>query len=132
MTDEDFICLLEERGADIAGWPAPLGKQAAMLLDHSAKARAHLRAMQDVEGFLALSRPAPSLDTTAIAARASRQNQAAPPIFSPGLRKISFVIFFCGGGPPLRKPRSASPNSHLPDTIASFPQGICGRRARLA
>ena len=92
MTDEEFISLLEERGADVAGWPAPLGKQAAMLLDHSAKARAHLRAMQDVEGYLALSRPAPSLDAAAIAARASRRNQAAPPIFSPGLRKISFAV----------------------------------------
>jgi hypothetical protein len=91
VTDEEFISLLDEIGGDIAGWPAHLRKDAMTLLERSAGACASLNAMQDVERLLALSRPAPSLDTAAMAARATQASQAGRSIMSPGLRKVSFA-----------------------------------------
>ena len=89
MTDEDFISLLDALGGDIARWPASRQHQAAALLEHSAKARANLKAMQDVEALLVLS--APPFDAAAMAARASRGGQAARSLMSPAMRKISFA-----------------------------------------
>ena len=91
MTDEEFISLLDALGAEIARWPEPLRNRAAALLEHSAGARANLKAMQDVEKLLAISSAAPSPDAAAMAARASRTSQAGRSIMSPGLRKVSFA-----------------------------------------
>lgn len=89
MTDEEFISLLDAMGAEIARWPAPLQIQAAALLERSAKARANLKAMRDVEELLALS--APPFDAAAMAARASQAGQAGRSIMTPALRKVSFA-----------------------------------------
>lgn len=91
MTNEEFISLLDLLGANVARWPAPLQNRAAMLLEHSDKARASLKAMQEVEGLLAHSSAAPLLDIAAMAARASRRSQPGRSIMGPGLRKASFA-----------------------------------------
>jgi hypothetical protein len=91
VSDEEFFSLLDERGGDLTGWPAHLREGAAALLEHSARARAGLKAMQDVESLLALSAPAPQFDVTGVAARATRQSQASRPIMSPGVRRLSFA-----------------------------------------
>ncbi|HEX4027489.1 MAG TPA: hypothetical protein VHX18_07705 [Rhizomicrobium sp.] len=91
MTDEEFISLLDEWGGDPARWPVHLRLDAMPLLEHSARARAGLKAMQDVERLLARSAPAPAFDSAAIAARATRHGQAGRPIMSPALRKVSFA-----------------------------------------
>ncbi|HVW72701.1 MAG TPA: hypothetical protein VHC39_03600 [Rhizomicrobium sp.] len=94
MSDAEFLSLLDERGGDIARWPVHLREAAQALLARSAKARAALKAMQDVERLLA-GAPAPTLDTPlnagAIAARATRAPQARGPLLSPALRKVSFA-----------------------------------------
>jgi hypothetical protein len=89
VSDEEFYSLLDEHGGDPARWPASLRADAQALLAQSAKARAALTAMQEVERLLA--RPAPAFDTGAIAARASQARQAPRPLLSPALRKISFA-----------------------------------------
>ncbi|HEY1876277.1 MAG TPA: hypothetical protein VGG66_02365 [Rhizomicrobium sp.] len=95
MTDEEFISLLDELGGETAGWPSHRQKEAMALLEHSARARTALKAMQEAERFLALSSsPAVSIDCAAIAARATRHDQsrrqAARSVMGPGLRKASF------------------------------------------
>ena len=90
MTDEEFISHLDALGAEIARWPAPQRNQAAALLEHSAMARANLKATHEVEALLALS-ATPSFDAAAMAARASRGGQAARSLMSPTLRKVSFA-----------------------------------------
>jgi hypothetical protein len=90
VTEDEFISLLDELGGEPAGWPVHRRKEAMALLEHSARARAALKAMQDVEGFLARSNPALSIDCAAIAARAARHAQPARSVMGPGLRKISF------------------------------------------
>jgi hypothetical protein len=91
VTDEEFISLLDELGGDPAGWPVHLRLDAMPLLEQSARARAALKAMQDVESLLARSAPALAFDSTAIAARAMRHSQARRPIMGPVLRKVSFA-----------------------------------------
>jgi hypothetical protein len=90
VTDEEFISLLDELGGETAGWPSHRQKEAMALLEHSARARTALKAMQDAERFLALSSPALSFDAADIAARATRHGQAARSVMGPGLRKASF------------------------------------------
>ena len=90
MTDEVFCSLLDERGGDIARWPAHLRDQARGLLAHSPQARASLKAMQDVESLLTQA-PAPAFDAAVLAARATRQAQARRPLMSPALRRVSFA-----------------------------------------
>jgi hypothetical protein len=94
VTDEEFIGLLDEMGGETDGWPSHWRKEAMALLDHSARARAALKAMQDAERLLALSTPALSIDCAALAARATRHGQvrhlSARPIMGPGMRKASF------------------------------------------
>lgn len=92
MNDEEFFSLLDERGGDIARWPAHLRESAQALLARSAKARAALKAMQDLEGLLMQS-PAlgTSWDMGAVAARASAQGQGRRPLASPALRRASFA-----------------------------------------
>jgi hypothetical protein len=90
MTVDEFISLLDKLGGGTAGWPERLQKEAIALLEHSARARAALKAMQDAEGFLAQSAPALSMDYAAIAARAARHAQPARSIMGRGLRKASF------------------------------------------
>jgi hypothetical protein len=91
VTEDEFIALLDELGGEAEGWPAHLREGAIALLAHSARARAALKAMRDVEGFLAQSTPALSIDCAAIATRASRPGQPGPSIMSPALRKVSFA-----------------------------------------
>jgi len=91
VSDEEFFSLLDERGADLAGWPVHLREDAAALLERSARARAGLKAMQDVDSLLALSAPAPHFDANGVAARATRQSQASRSIMSPAVRKLSFA-----------------------------------------
>jgi hypothetical protein len=94
VTDEEFISLLDELGGKTDGWPSHRQKEAMALLEHSARARAALKAMQDAERFLALSTPALSTDSAALAARATRhgqsRHQTARSIMGPGMRKASF------------------------------------------
>jgi hypothetical protein len=91
VTDEEFISLLDELGGDPAGWPVHLRLDAMPLLEQSARARAALKAMQDVESLLARSAPALAFDSAAIAARAMRHSHARRPIMGPVLRKVSFA-----------------------------------------
>lgn len=92
MNDEEFFCLLDERGGDLARWPVHLRESAQALLSGSAKARAALKATQEVEGLLMQG---PVFDTSwdmgAIAARASAQGQSRRPLASPALRRASFA-----------------------------------------
>ncbi len=90
MSDEEFLSLLDERGGDIARWPAHLREAAQGLLAQSARARAGLKAMQAVESLL-MQAPVPAFDTRAIAARATREAQARRPLLAPALRRISFA-----------------------------------------
>lgn len=92
MSDEEFLSLLDERGGDIARWPAHLREGAEALLARSQPACAALKAMQTVESLLA-GAPAfgTPLDMGAIAARATRNPQARGPLLSPALRKVSFA-----------------------------------------
>lgn len=91
MTDEEFSSLLDELGGKTAGWPEPQREGAMALLEYSARARASLKAMQDVEGLLVLSTPAPAFDIATLAVRATRQSQASRSMMSPALRKMSFA-----------------------------------------
>jgi ferric-dicitrate binding protein FerR (iron transport regulator) len=91
VTEEQFISLLDELGGEPAGWPAHLREGAKTVLAHSARARAALKAIQDVEQLLAYSAPAPAFDAAATAARATRRGQADRSIISPALRKVSFA-----------------------------------------
>ena len=79
MTEEQFISLLDELGGEPAGWPAHLREGAKPVLAHSARARAALKAIQDVEQLLAHSAPAPAFDAAGLAARATRRGQAGRP-----------------------------------------------------
>jgi hypothetical protein len=94
VTDEEFISLLDELGGKTDRWPSHWLKQAMALLEHSTRARAALKATQDAERFLALSTPALSIDSAALAARAMRHGQSrrhrARSIMGPGMRKVSF------------------------------------------
>lgn len=91
MTEEQFISMLDELGGEPAGWPAHLREGAKTVLAHSARARAALKAIQDVEQLLAHSAPARAFDAAAMAARATRRGQAGRSIMSPALRKVSFA-----------------------------------------
>ncbi len=84
MTDEEFISLLDELGGKTAGWPEHQREGAMALLEHSARARASLKAMQDVECLLALFTPAPAFDIATLAARATRHGQASRSYHEPG------------------------------------------------
>jgi hypothetical protein len=90
VTDEEFISLLDERGSNIAGWPAHLREDARATLAHSHPARAALKAMADVESLLAHA-PALAFDAASLAARATRQDQPRRNAIVPLLRKISFA-----------------------------------------
>ena len=90
MTDEEFISLLDERGSNIAGWPAHLREGARVVLAHSPQARVALKVMADVESLLTHTR-ALALDTATLAARATRQNQARRHVLGPIVRKVSFA-----------------------------------------
>ena len=90
MTDEEFCSLLDEHGGDIARWPAQLRKEAQALLAHSSRARAGLKAMQEVESLLTHA-PAPAFDAAALAAYATRQAQARRPLMNTALRRASFA-----------------------------------------
>jgi hypothetical protein len=88
VNDEEFHSLLDELGGDPTRWPEPRRREAQALLAGSAHARASLKAMQVVESLLA--RPAPALDTSRIATRASQARQSRP-LLSSALRKVSFA-----------------------------------------
>jgi hypothetical protein len=90
VTDEEFISLLDERGSNIAGWPAHLREGARVVLAHSPQARVALKVMADVESLLTHT-PALALDTATLAARATRQNQARRHVLGPIVRKVSFA-----------------------------------------
>ena len=90
MNDEEFHSLLDALGGDPIRWPEPRRQEARALLTQSAKARASLKAMQDVESLLARS-PAPALDTAAIAARAVRESQGTRHMLRPMVRRVSFA-----------------------------------------
>jgi hypothetical protein len=92
VSDEEFLSLLDQRGGDIARWPLHLREAAEALLARSAKARAALAAMREVESLLTgtpgFDRP---LDTSAMAARATQHMQSRPSRMIPALRKLSFA-----------------------------------------
>lgn len=89
MNDEEFHSLLDALGGDPIRWPEPRRQEARALLAQSAKARASLKAMQDVESLLA--RPTPAFDTTGIAARAVEARQAPRRRIGATVRKVSFA-----------------------------------------
>ena len=91
MTDEVFIAFLDEFGREPAVWPAHLRDGATTLLANSARARAALKAMRDMESLLALTAPVPLYDTATIAARATRASQGARHLLVPVVRKVSFA-----------------------------------------
>jgi hypothetical protein len=95
VSEEEFIALLDETGRDPTAWPAHLREDARAALAGSAKARAALAALHEMERLLALSVPAAALDTAAIAANATRQPQGhrhlAGSAVGSVLRKVSFA-----------------------------------------
>jgi hypothetical protein len=91
VTDEEFIAFLDEFGREPAVWPAHLRDGAAALLASSARARAALKAMRDMESLLALTAPVPLYDTATIAARAVRESQGVRPVLGGVVRKLSFA-----------------------------------------
>ena len=91
MSEEQFIALLDETGRDPAAWPSHLRDEARAALAGSAKARAALAAMHEMERLLALSVPATALDTTTIAANATRQPQGHRHSLGSVVRKVSFA-----------------------------------------
>jgi hypothetical protein len=90
VSEEQFIALLDELGRDPAAWPSHLREDARAVLAGSAKARAALAAMHEMERLLALSVPAAALDIGAIAANAARQPQGQRHSVGSVLRKVSF------------------------------------------
>ena len=91
MNEEEFIALLDETGREPTAWPAHLRDDARAVLAGSAKARAALAAMHEMERLLALSVPATALDTTTIAANATRQPQGHRHSLGSVVRKVSFA-----------------------------------------
>ena len=69
---------LDRRGSNLARWPAEIRTGAMALLETSPRARAMLRAMEDVEALLQVRR-APSVEgVEMIAAVAMRHRQVVP------------------------------------------------------
>jgi hypothetical protein len=91
VNEEEFIALLDETGREPTAWPAHLRDDARAVLAGSAKARAALAAMHEMERLLALSVPAPALDVGAIAANATRQPQGHRHSLGSVVRKVSFA-----------------------------------------
>jgi hypothetical protein len=95
VNEEQFIALLDETGREPTAWPAHLRDDARAVLAGSAKARAALAAMREMERLLALSVPAAALDTPldigAIAANATRQPQGRRHSLGSVVRKVSFA-----------------------------------------
>ena len=91
MNEEEFIALLDETGREPTAWPAHLRDDARAVLAGSAKARAALAAMHEMERLLALSVPAAALDVGAIAANATRQPQGHRHSLGSVVRKVSFA-----------------------------------------
>jgi len=91
VNEEQFIALLDETGREPTAWPAHLRDDARAVLAGSAKARAALAAMHEMERLLALSVPAAALDVGAIAANATRQPQGHRHSLGSVVRKISFA-----------------------------------------
>ena len=91
MNEEQFIALLDQTGREPTAWPAHLRDDARAVLAGSAKARAALAAMHEMERLLALSVPATALDTTTIAANATRQPQGHRHSLGSVVRKVSFA-----------------------------------------
>ena len=91
MNEEQFIALLDETGREPTAWPAHLRDDARAVLAGSAKARAALAAMHEMERLLALSVPAAALDVGAIAANATRQPQGHRHSLGSVVRKVSFA-----------------------------------------
>jgi hypothetical protein len=91
VNEEQFIALLDQTGREPTAWPAHLRDDARAVLAGSAKARAALAAMHEMERLLALSVPATALDTTTIAANATRQPQGHRHSLGSVVRKVSFA-----------------------------------------
>ena len=91
MSEEEFIALLDGLGRDPAAWPSHLRDDARTVLAGSARARAALAAMHEMEQLLALSVPAAALNTATIAANVTRQPQGRRHSVGSVVRKVSFA-----------------------------------------
>jgi len=75
---KEFLEDLDLFGGDLSTWPADKKAEAEKLLQKSQTARAHLSAMQDIEGMFAASRVTGMSNAEAIAANAMRARQERP------------------------------------------------------